>query len=182
MKALRYLTAPNHPQSDHTDKRPAIENGGDDASHESARPSLLPAQRRSRVAVFHRTPLVCRARKWPRCLHYAPCQVTAKVADGTEVAHHRTNALSIRRTKSNSASHFRNAPHFPLYLRIPEWCDDASISLAGQKSERKSAGQNGENRSQLEKRRQNHVEFADESCGARMDATITERIPSNAVR
>ena len=29
MKGLRYLTAPNMPQSDHTNKAPGIQNGGD---------------------------------------------------------------------------------------------------------------------------------------------------------
>jgi DUF1680 family protein len=59
---------------------------------------------------------------------YAPCQVTAKVADGADVRiNERTHypfdeqiELSITLTKRAA---------FPLYLRIPEWCDNASIAL-----------------------------------------------------
>ncbi|HEY6229094.1 MAG TPA: beta-L-arabinofuranosidase domain-containing protein [Verrucomicrobiae bacterium] len=128
LKALRYLTAPNLPQSDHTDKAPAFENGGD----------MLHMNPHSHRCCQHNA-----GHAWPyfaehlwyaapgnglAAYMYAPCQVTAKVADGADVRiNERTHypfdeqiELSITLTKRAA---------FPLYLRIPEWCDNASIAL-----------------------------------------------------
>lgn len=68
-------------------------------------------------------------------LVYAPSTVTAKVADGVEVTIRETTGYPFDGTVSFninfSGKRVRKAA-FPLYLRIPAWCEGAVISLNGQ--------------------------------------------------
>jgi hypothetical protein len=132
LKALRYLVAPNQPQSDHANKSPGVQNGGD---------------------MFHLNPHSHRCcqhnsgHAWPyftqhlwfaapghglAAFLYAPCAVTAKVADGVE-------ARLVEETRYPFAEQitFRvslpRAAKFPLYLRIPAWCAQAGLTLNGEK-------------------------------------------------
>ena len=63
---------------------------------------------------------------------YSPCEVTAKVAGGTEVRVSEGTAYPfgdhIDLTIWTAA-----AVRFPLYLRIPDWADEAAISIDGKK-------------------------------------------------
>ena len=63
---------------------------------------------------------------------YAPSEITAKVADGTEVSISEETAYPfgdfIDFTVSTPA-----AVRFPLYLRVPDWAAEASISVDGKK-------------------------------------------------
>lgn len=130
LKALRYLTAPNQPQSDHANKAPAVENGGD---------------------MFHMNPHSHRCcqhnagHAWPYFTQhlwyaapgnglasflYAPCEVKAKVGDGVDATIKETTRYpfeeEIRLNIGLSA-----AARFPLYLRIPSWCSRARIGVNG---------------------------------------------------
>lgn len=128
LKALRYLTAPNQPQSDHTNKAPAIENEGD---------------------MFHMNPHSHRCcqhnagHAWPYFTEhlwyaapgnglaaylYGPCEVTARVADGVE-------AKIVEKTRYPFESEIEfditlpKTAEFPIYLRMPDWCKSATIKL-----------------------------------------------------
>ena len=130
LKALRYLTAPNQPQSDHVSKAPGVENGGD---------------------MFHMNPHSHRCcqhnagHAWPYFTEhlwyaapgdglaayvYGPCEVTAKVAGGVQ-------ARIVEETRYPFEEEIRlaislpTAARFPLYLRIPAWCDEARLSING---------------------------------------------------
>jgi hypothetical protein len=128
LKALRYLTAPNMPQSDHADKSPAIENGG----------PMFEMNPHDHRCCQHNS-----GHAWPYFTEhlwyaapgnglasylYAPCVVTAKVASGADIRiNEKTrypfeDQIELNLTLSKRAQ-------FPLYFRIPEWCDDASITL-----------------------------------------------------
>ena len=97
MKCLRYLTAPNMPQSDHTNKAPGIQNGGD----------MLGMNPHGHRCCQHNA-----GHGWPYFNHhlwyatagdglaayiYAPCTVTAKVAGGVEVTIEETDAVTRSR-------------------------------------------------------------------------------------
>jgi DUF1680 family protein len=128
MKALRYLTAPNMPQSDHENKAPGIQNSG---------------------PMYHMNPHDHRCCQhnaghgWPyfvRHLWYAtagdglaaylygPCQLKAKVAGDMAVAideaTHYPFDDTIRLTVTPA-----QAVRFPLYLRIPAWCEAAELAI-----------------------------------------------------
>jgi Beta-L-arabinofuranosidase, GH127 catalytic domain/Beta-L-arabinofuranosidase, GH127 middle domain len=134
MKALRYLTAPNMPQSDHGNKAPGIQNGGD----------MLGMNPHGHRCCQHNA-----GHGWPYFNHhlwyatagdglaaymYAPCTVTAKVAGGVEVTIEESGSYPFYpdmwfRVKSAKPA------RFSLYLRIPTWCDNASIEINGKQSD-----------------------------------------------
>jgi hypothetical protein len=130
LKALRYLTAPNQPQSDHTNKAPGIQNGGE---------------------MFQMNPHVHRCCQhncghgWPyftthlwyaapgdglAALLYAPCEVRAKVAGGREVRIVETTHYPFSEQVEMAFS-LASPTTFPLLLRIPVWCDGARIAING---------------------------------------------------
>lgn len=132
-KALRYLTAPNQPQSDHTNKSPAVQNEND---------------------MFHMNPHSHRCCQhnsghgWPYFTQhlwfaapgnglaayvYAPCEVKAKVADGVEATIVESTRYPFEEQVTFKVTLGKPAG-FPLYLRIPAWCDKATLTLNGEKS------------------------------------------------
>jgi hypothetical protein len=136
MKALRYLTAPNLPQSDHTDKAPAFDNGGDmlhmnPHSHRCCQHNAGHAWPYFTEHLWYATPGNGLA-----AYMYAPCQVTAKIADGADIRISERTRYPFEETIEMNITLSKRAA-FPLYLRIPEWCDEASISLNDTKSKLK---------------------------------------------
>ena len=130
MKALRYLTAPNMPVSDRLNKSPDINNGG---------------------AMFIMNPHAHRccqhnqAHGWPYyaehlwlatpddglcAMLYCESTVSARVAGGQTVSvserTHYPFADAIRFEVSTGAK-----VRFPLYLRIPGWCEGPRLCLNG---------------------------------------------------
>ena len=130
LKALRYLTAPNQPQSDHTSKCPGVQNCG---------------------PMFQMNPHIHRCCQhnsghgWPYFIRhlwyatpdnglaavlYSPCTVQAKVGDGTTVS----IAENTRYPFEEQIEFVLSAPkpvRFPLYLRIPGWCAQPVLKLNG---------------------------------------------------
>jgi len=130
LKALHYLTAPNMILCDQKNKSPGLQNGG---------PMLLFNPHIHRCCQ-HNT-----GHGWPyysqhlwlatagnglAAVLYAPCKVTAKVADGNEVT-------IIERTRypfdENIEFTVKTAAEvrFPLYLRVPRWCEDLKLTING---------------------------------------------------
>jgi hypothetical protein len=62
---------------------------------------------------------------------YAPCEVTAKVADGTRVTITEETDYPFGEQVAFKIS-CENPAAFPLMLRIPNWCRGARISINGQ--------------------------------------------------
>ena len=133
MTGLRYLTGPNMPQSDHVDKAPGIENGGDMVG-------MNP--------YGHRCCQHNGGHGWPYLSHhlwyaaagdglaaylYAPCTVTAEVAGGV-----RVTIDEKTRYPFGDAVEFAVTPampvRFPLYLRVPAWCRGAEVRVNGSKA------------------------------------------------
>jgi hypothetical protein len=134
LRALRYLTAPNMVASDSKNHSPGIQNSG---------PFLL-------MNPFGSPWHCCQhdhSIGWPYftkhlwlatpdtglCASvYSASEVTAQVGDGTKVHlaedAHYPFAETIRFTL-----HADKSVTFPLYLRIPGWCESAGVSLNGQK-------------------------------------------------
>ena len=131
LKALRYLTAPNQPQSDHTNKAPGVQNGG---------------------PMFHMNPHDHRCcqhnsgHSWPYFTQhlwyaapgnglaayvYAPCEVQAQVADGVTARIVEETRYPFEEQITFKVSLPKTAA-FPLYLRIPAWCDQAQLTLNGE--------------------------------------------------
>jgi hypothetical protein len=137
LKALHYLTAPNMILCDSKSKSPGLQNGG---------PMLLFDPHRHRCCQ-HNT-----SHGWPyyaehlwmatpgnglAAVLYAPCQITAKVGDGTEVT-----IVEKTRYPFDEEIEFTvaaDAPvRFPLYLRVPGWCEQPKLMINGKKQSLKS--------------------------------------------
>ncbi|MBI1913393.1 MAG: glycoside hydrolase family 127 protein [Planctomycetes bacterium] len=130
LKALRYLTAPNMVLSDQASKSPGLQNGG----------PMLHMNPHSHRCCQHNE-----GHGWPyfaehlwsatpddglTAVLYSASEVTAQVGDGTKVTvEQRTHypfdeqiELIVRTPK---------AVRFPLYLRVPGWCEKPVLTVNG---------------------------------------------------
>jgi DUF1680 family protein len=130
MKGLRYLTAPNMPQSDHTNKAPGIQNGGDMCGMNPFGHRCCQHNGGHGWPYFARHLWYATAGDGLAAYMYAPCTVTAKVAGGVEVTIEEDQGYP-----TCDGVEFQIRPskpvRFPLYLRIPGWCERASIKVNG---------------------------------------------------
>ncbi|MBL9134499.1 MAG: glycoside hydrolase family 127 protein [Verrucomicrobiales bacterium] len=130
MKALRYLTAPNQPQSDHAGKAPGIENDG-------PMYCMNPHDHRCcQHNAGHAWPLFVKHLWYAApgdglaAVLYSPCRVTAKVGDGTEITIQESTHYPFDETVNLRLSTPRPVA-FPLYLRIPGWCKQPRLMVNG---------------------------------------------------
>lgn len=128
LKGLHYLTAPNMVLCDRHSKSPGLQNGG---------PMLLFDPHLHRCCQ-HNT-----GHGWPRyaqhlwlatpgnglaAVLYAPCKVTAKVGDGTEVTITEATLYPFSEVVELCISTPKPV-EFPLYLRVPAWCDAPTVQI-----------------------------------------------------
>ena len=131
LKALRYLTSPNMVLSDRRSKSPGLQNGGpmlhmDPHNHRCCQHNFGHGWPYFAQHLWMATPDGGLA-----AVMYAASKVTAKVGDGATVSiEQRTNypfdeqvELVVRAEKP---------VRFPLYLRVPGWCQSASVKVNGQ--------------------------------------------------
>lgn len=129
-KALRYLTAPNMVLSDKNNKSPGLQNGG---------PMLL------MNPYYHRCCQHNALHAWPyyaqnlwfatgdnglAAVLYTQSKVTAKVGDGTEITFTQNTHYPFDE-KIELVFSALNKVKFPLYLRIPGWCDNPKLNING---------------------------------------------------
>ena len=140
LKALRYLTAPNQPQSDHVSKSPGIQNGGDmyhfnPHSHRCCQHNSGHAWPYFTAHLWYAAPGNGLA-----AMIYAPCEVRAKAgADGAEVRIVETTRYPFEGVIDFALS-LKTPVRFPLLLRIPAWCEAAWISVNGEMKQALPAG------------------------------------------
>ena len=128
LKGLHYLTAPNMIKLDRANKSPVLQNRG----------CMLAYNPRMYRCCQHNV-----SHGWPYYAEelwlatadnglcaslYSACQVTAKVADGTEVKITETTDYPFDETVSFRLS-TPKAVKFPLYLRVPRWSAAARIRV-----------------------------------------------------
>jgi DUF1680 family protein len=129
--ALRYLTAPNLIQSDKSSKAPGYENGG-------AMLEMNPHRHRCCQHNFgHGWPYLAEhlwmatADNGLAAVVYSDSEVKAKVGDGVEVTlEEHTRYPFDERVEIEVAA--PRPTRFPLYLRVPEWCDRPAVQVNGQ--------------------------------------------------
>jgi hypothetical protein len=130
LKALRYLTAPNLVVSDSQSKAPGFQNGG---------PMLWMNPHRHRCCQHNS------GHGWPYftehlwaathdnglgAVIYAPSKVTAEVGEGTQIIITEKTHYPFDEKIEFEIS-IPQEVHFPLYLRIPGWCQKAGIEING---------------------------------------------------
>jgi len=127
-KALRYLTAPNLPLSDKRSKSPGVQNGGpmflyDPYDHRCCQHNWAQAWPYLAENLWMATPGNGLA-----AIFYSSSKVKAKVGDGTEV----TISEQTKYPFDETIEFIVSAPNkvaFPLYLRIPGWCDNPQLKI-----------------------------------------------------
>ena len=129
-KALRYLTAPNMILSDRQNKSPGLQNGGamllyDPRSHRCCQHNVAHAW-----PYFTEHLWMATAGNGLAAAMYAPCEVKAKVGDGTEVKITEKTDYPFGDTIELGLSMSR-AVRFPLYFRVPGWCGRVEIRING---------------------------------------------------
>jgi hypothetical protein len=130
--ALRYLTAPNLAVSDSKNHAPGIDNGG---------PFLMMNPFSSRCCQHNHS------HGWPYfskslwmatpdnglcAAMYSASQVGVKVGDGTQVHFTEETRYPFEDTVRLRFSAAK-AVTFPLYLRLPAWCESPQVSINGRK-------------------------------------------------
>ncbi|TWU35914.1 beta-L-arabinofuranosidase domain-containing protein [Novipirellula artificiosorum] len=138
-RSLRYLTGPNMVISDQQNHHPGIDNGG---------PFMMMNPFSSRCCQHnhsHGWPYYAR-NLWAAtpdngvCASmYCESKVNVKVGDGTEV----TLSEQTHYPFDEQIQITVNTPKrvtFPLYMRIPAWCNDAQLSINGERINAKLSG------------------------------------------
>ncbi|MCP5524834.1 MAG: glycoside hydrolase family 127 protein [Verrucomicrobiales bacterium] len=132
LRGLRYLTAPNQPQSDHVSKSPGIQNGGpmycmDPWDHRCCQHNAGHGWPYYAQHLWYATPGNGLA-----AVLYAAGAVTAKVGDGpgTEVTFAEETRYPFDETVTLSLKTPKPV-RFPLFLRVPAWCGKAVVHLNG---------------------------------------------------
>ncbi len=134
LKALRYLTAPNQPQSDHVSKSPGVSNSGpmfcmDPHDHRCCQHNCGMAW-----PYFVESLWLAAPGNGLAAMMYGPCEVTAKVADGVEAKITETTRYPFEEVISLAIS-LSKSTSFPVYLNVPEWTDDAKLTVNGTRQE-----------------------------------------------
>ncbi len=130
-KALHYLTCANQVQLDKGPKTPGIQNGGTMFSY-----SPFQTYRCCQHNVGHGWPYFTEElwlATWDNglCVSlYAPSTVKAKVGNDGEVTISEQTEYPFEGTVRFRIAADRPVK-FPLYLRVPGWCEDLSVTLAG---------------------------------------------------
>jgi hypothetical protein len=130
LKGLHYITSPNAALLDRVNKAPGIQNGG----------CMLAYNPYEYRCCQHNV-----AHGWPyyaehlwlatpgnglAAVLYAPCKVTAKVADGTQVTITETTDYPFGDKVELKVSTPKTV-RFPLALRVPRWCDAPKLAVNG---------------------------------------------------
>jgi hypothetical protein len=131
LKGLHYLTAPNMIKLDRANKSPALEDGGcmlayDPFSYRCCQHNISHGWPYYAEELWLATPDngLCASL-------YAASEVTAKVGDGTEVTITESTDYPFDETISLKIATPKPVA-FPLYLRIPRWCEKARVAVIGE--------------------------------------------------
>ncbi|WP_370861375.1 beta-L-arabinofuranosidase domain-containing protein [Parabacteroides faecis] len=131
-KALRYITSPNHVVSDSKNHHPGIDNSGPFLSMNPFSSRCCQHNHGFGWPYYTENLIYATPDNGIAAVLYNACQAKVKVGNGTEVTiKEQTNypfEETIRFTLTTPEK-----VSFPLYLRIPSWCKDASITVNGQK-------------------------------------------------
>ncbi len=131
LRALRYLTAPNMVLSDHESKSPGLQNGGpmllyDPHDHRCCQHNWGHAWPYYAEHLWFATPDAGLA-----AVLYCESQVTAKVGDGAEVTVLQATQYPFDEKIEFTVKSAQEAV-FPLYLRVPGWCGQVQLCVAGE--------------------------------------------------
>ncbi len=132
IKALHYLTGANMVQLDRENKSPYLQNSGTMLSYSPSEPAYRCCLHNFSLGwtSFAENLWMATTDRGLAAVLYAPATIRAKVGDGTTVTFEvQTDypfgeEITIRWSSPRPVS-------FPLYLRIPGWCERARVTVNG---------------------------------------------------
>lgn len=130
MKSLRYFTAPNMVVSDRKDYSPGIQNKG---TFMMMNPfsSRCCQHNHAHALPYYIQNLVLASNDNGLLLNmYNSCDVTALVADSVPVSLKERTNYPFEETVHVEIE-LEQSVSFPLYLRVPSWCENASLKING---------------------------------------------------
>jgi len=134
LKALHYLTCPNQIQLDKENKSPEIQNRGTMFSYSPFEPYRCCQHNVSHGWPYYAEELWLATGDRGLCSSlYSASEVTAKVGTGATVKITEETDYPFGDTVTLKLS-IPQAAKFPLYLRIPRWCENASVRVNGKKA------------------------------------------------
>ena len=128
LRALRYLTAPNQVVSDGADKHPIMDNQNcmfafSPHRYRCCQHNVSHGWPGLAAALWHATPDAGLAATFP-----VASRVTAHVGHGAAVQVETTTGYPFEENV-HFAIHADEATRFPLYLRVPGWCERARVTV-----------------------------------------------------
>ncbi len=133
LKALHYIVSPNVCQLDSGNKAPGIQNKGDMLSYDPH------SYRCCQHNVAHGWPYFAE-HLWMAtpdnglaAVFYAASEVTAKVGEGQQVTLKSTTLYPFEDTVKFTVNTDKLV-QFPLYLRVPGWCEKPALRINGKKT------------------------------------------------
>ena len=130
LKGLHYITSPNQVQLDRANKSPMIQNGGDMFRYNPYGYRCCQHNAAFGWPYFSEHLWMATRDNGLAAVMYAPSQVKAKVADGTEVRLTEITGYPFDESITIAVD-TPKAVRFPLVLRVPGWCSNPSVSLNG---------------------------------------------------
>lgn len=131
-KALRYITSPNHIVSDSKNHHPGIDNSGPFLSMNPFSSRCCQHNHGFGWPYYTENLIYATPDNGMAAVLYNACQAKVKVGGGTEVTIKEQTNYPFEETVRFTLTTPENVT-FPLYLRIPSWCKDASVAVNGQK-------------------------------------------------
>jgi len=130
LKSLHYLTAPNMPRLDKDDKSPGLQNSGTMLSYDPH------GYRCCQHNVSHGWPYYAE-HLWMAApgnglaaMLYAESVVSATVGDGVQIRITESTGYPFSEVIEFTLSPER-AVEFPIFLRVPGWCESARVEING---------------------------------------------------
>jgi hypothetical protein len=129
-KALRYLTAPNMVVSDDKNHSPGIANAGPFLAMNPFSSRCCQHNHAAGWIYYSENSWMATADNGLAAQLYTEGEVTAKVGNGTQVKVTEHTYYPFN-DKVNFTVNTASNVSFPFYLRVPAWCNGASVSVNG---------------------------------------------------
>ena len=130
-KGLHYLTGANMVQLDRSNKAPGLENGGNMLAYDPQRFRCCQHNHAFGWPYYAEHLWMATRDNGLAAALYCESEVTAKVADGVEVTIAEKTGYPFDETVALTVSTPKKV-RFPLYLRVPGWCENAGITINGE--------------------------------------------------
>ncbi len=132
-KSLRYLTCPNHTVSDSENHRPGIDNGGPFLAMNPFSSRCCQHNHGMGWPYYIQHLIMATPDNGAAALVYSSCVATLKVGGGQDVTITESGNYPFEEKIAFTVA--TDSPvAFPLYLRIPAWCENAHVMINGRRA------------------------------------------------